>query len=55
MLESTSKSSTYHVCYRRYEMSCKKVVDLDFQSHMQLGIFIRKVAISKPLTDISRN
>ena len=31
MLESTLRSTLYHVCSRRYERSCKKVFDLDFQ------------------------
>ena len=31
MLESSLKSTSYHVCNRRYERSCKKVFDLDFQ------------------------
>ena len=33
MLESTPRSTSYHVCNRRYERSCKKVFDLDFQGH----------------------
>ena len=33
MLESTPRSTLYHVCSRRYERSCKKVFDLDFQGH----------------------
>ena len=33
MLESTPRSTLYHVCNRRYERSCKKVFDLDFQGH----------------------
>ena len=31
MLESTLRSTSYHVCNRRYERSCKKVFDLDFK------------------------
>ena len=33
MLESTPRSTLYHVYNRRYERSCKKVFDLDFQGH----------------------
>ena len=33
MLESTPRSTFYHVYNRRYERSCKKVFDLDFQDH----------------------
>ena len=33
MLESTPRSTLYHVCNRRYERSCIKVFDLDFQGH----------------------
>ena len=33
MLESTSRSTLYHVYNRRYGRSCKKVFDLDFQGH----------------------
>ena len=33
MLESTPRSTSYHVCNRRYERLCKKVFDLDFQGH----------------------
>ena len=28
-----TRSTLYHVCNRRYERSCKKVFDLDFQGH----------------------
>ena len=31
MLKSTLRSTSYHVCNRRYERSCKKMFDLDFQ------------------------
>ena len=33
MLESTPRSPLYHAYNRRYERSCKKVFDLDFQGH----------------------
>ena len=33
MLESTPRSTLYHVYNRRWERSCKKVFDLDFQGH----------------------
>ena len=33
MLELTPRSSLYHVYNLRYERSCKKVFDLDFQGH----------------------
>ena len=33
MLESTPRSTSYHVYNRRWERSCKKVFDLDFQGH----------------------
>ena len=33
MLESIPRSSLYHVYNPRYESSCKKVFDLDFQGH----------------------
>ena len=33
MLESTPRSTLYHVCNWRYERSCKKMFDLDFQGH----------------------
>ena len=33
MLESTPRSTFYHIYNRRYERSYKKVFDLDFQGH----------------------
>ena len=33
MLESTLRSTSHHVYNRRWERSCKKVFDLDFQGH----------------------
>ena len=33
MYESTPRSTSYHVYNRRWERSCKKVFDLDFQGH----------------------
>ena len=41
MLESTPRSSLFHVYNPRYEKPCKKVFDLDFQSHaMKIEFFI---------------
>ena len=40
MLESTPRSTLYHVYNRRYKRSCKKVFDLDFQGHaMKIEFF----------------
>ena len=40
MLESTPRSTSYHVYNRRWERSCKKVFDLDLQGHaMKIEFF----------------
>ena len=40
MLESTPRSTSYHVYNRRWERSCKKVFDLDSQGHaMKIEFF----------------
>ena len=40
MLESTPRSTSYHVYNRRWERSCKKVFDLDSQGHARkIGFF----------------
>ena len=49
MLESTPRSTLYHVCNRRYERSCKKVFDLDFQGHaIKIKIFVITVGFLDP-------
>ena len=49
MLESTPRSFLYLVCNRRYERSCKKVFDLNFQDHtLKLDFFIITVGFLDP-------
>ena len=56
MLESTPRSTLYHVCNRRYERSCKKVFDLDFQGHaMKMNFFVITVGFLDPENIPMRN
>ena len=56
MLESTPRSTLYHVYNRRYERSCKKVFDLDFQGHaIKIEFFIITVGFLDPENIPMRN
>ena len=51
MLESTPRSSLYHVCNRRYERSCKKVFDLGFSRSCNKD----RIFSLSPLDSLTRN
>ena len=56
MLESTLRSTLYHVYNHRYERSCKKVFDLDFQGHaIKIEFFIITVGFLDPENIPMRN
>ena len=56
MLESTPRLTWYHVYNRRWERSCKKVFDLDFQGHaIKIEFFIITVGFLDPENIPMRN
>ena len=56
MLESTPRSTLYHIYNRRYERSCKRVFDLDFQGHaIKIEFFHYTVGFLAPENIPKRN